>query len=104
MLGMINFHRVLFNLMFFLLTSAALPGLQPSTILFDCITLWLTNILAPFGDTPDREEALALGEEIGRFLGHTGQQVLTRIMGLILLALAAEFLVTGIKGAFNMGS
>ena len=46
--------------------------------------------------------AMALGEEIGRFLGHTGQQILTRIMGLILLALAAEFLVTGIKGAFHL--
>jgi multiple antibiotic resistance protein len=46
--------------------------------------------------------AMVLGEQIGRFLGHTGQQVLTRVMGLILLALAAEFLVTGIQGAFHL--
>ena len=53
---------------FLRLTSAAPAELQPSTVLFDCITLWLTNILAPFGDKPDREEALALGEKEGRRL------------------------------------
>lgn len=46
--------------------------------------------------------AMALAEEIGRFLGHTGQQVLTRVMGLILLALSIEFLVVGIQGAFHL--
>jgi multiple antibiotic resistance protein len=46
--------------------------------------------------------AMALAEQIGRFLGHTGQQVLTRVMGLILLALSIEFLVVGIKGAFHL--
>ena len=46
--------------------------------------------------------AMALAEEIGRFLGHTGQQVLTRVMGLILPALSIEFLVVGIQGAFHL--
>jgi multiple antibiotic resistance protein len=46
--------------------------------------------------------AMALAEQIGRFLGHTGQQVLTRVMGLILLALSIEFLVVGIQGAFHL--
>jgi multiple antibiotic resistance protein len=46
--------------------------------------------------------AMALAEEIGRFLGHTGQQVLTRVMGLILLAISIEFLVVGIQGAFHL--
>jgi adenosylcobinamide kinase/adenosylcobinamide-phosphate guanylyltransferase len=32
-----------------------------STVLFDCLTLWLTNLLAPMGDEPDREEAMNLG-------------------------------------------
>ena len=45
--------------------------------------------------------AMALAEQIGRFLGHTGQQVLTRVMGLILLAISIEFLVVGIQGAFR---
>ena len=48
--------------------------------------------------------AMALAEQIGRFLGHTGQQVLTRVMGLILLALSIEFLVVGIQGAFHLTS
>ncbi len=52
-----------------------------------CMLLWL---------------AMSLAGEIGRFLGHTGQQLLTRIMGLILLALSIEFLTTGIKQVFNL--
>ena len=50
------------------LTSAAPSKTRPSTVLFDCITLWLTNLLMPFGDKPNREEALALGEKEGRRL------------------------------------
>ncbi|MCK5735467.1 MAG: bifunctional adenosylcobinamide kinase/adenosylcobinamide-phosphate guanylyltransferase [Spirochaetaceae bacterium] len=53
---------------FLKMTSDALLGTTPSTVLFDCITLWLTNILAPFGDEPNREEALVLGEKEGRHL------------------------------------
>lgn len=34
----------------------------PGTVLFDCVTLWLTNLLAPMGDSPDRTEAFTLGE------------------------------------------
>ncbi|HIJ39629.1 MAG TPA: MarC family protein, partial [Deltaproteobacteria bacterium] len=46
--------------------------------------------------------AMFLAERIARILGHTGQQVLTRIMGLILLALAIEFIVVGITQAFHL--
>ena len=46
--------------------------------------------------------AMFLGERIAKILGHTGQQVLTRIMGLILLALAIEFIVVGITQAFHL--
>lgn len=46
--------------------------------------------------------AMFLAERISRILGHTGQQVLTRIMGLILLALAIEFIVVGITQAFHL--
>ncbi len=53
---------------FVTMTSGALSGDSTSTVLFDCITLWLTNLLAPFGDTPNREEALSLGEKEGRRL------------------------------------
>ncbi len=37
---------------------------------------------------------------IVRFLGQTGVNVVTRIMGLILGALGIEFIITGIRGAF----
>ena len=33
----------------------------PVTVLLDCITLWLTNLLTPMGDEPNRVEALELG-------------------------------------------
>ncbi len=35
-----------------------------------------------------------------RLLGQTGINVITRIMGLLLMALGIEFIVTGIKGIF----
>ena len=50
-----------------------------------CLVLWV---------------AMALAEEIGRRLGTTGRQILTRVMGLILLAIAIDFLVVGIRHAF----
>ena len=34
---------------------------QPSTVLLDCITMWLTNLLMPLGEDPDRDEALETG-------------------------------------------
>ena len=33
----------------------------PATVLLDCLTLWLTNLLAPLGDEPDRVRALETG-------------------------------------------
>ena len=45
---------------------------------------------------------MILAEQIGRLLGHTGQLILTRVMGLILLALSIDFLVVGIQGAFHL--
>jgi len=35
-----------------------------------------------------------------RLLGQTGINVITRIMGLLLMALGIEFIVTGIKSIF----
>lgn len=44
--------------------AACFPGsitkAGAATVLFDCLTLWLTNLLAPFGDEPDRESAMKL--------------------------------------------
>lgn len=36
-----------------------------------------------------------------RLLGQTGINVITRIMGLLLMALGIEFIVTGIKALFG---
>jgi len=47
--------------------SDAVSGV--STVVVECLTLWLTNILSPLGDEPDRNEAMRLGErEAGRLL------------------------------------
>lgn len=46
---------------------ASAAGAQ--TILLDCITSWLTNLIAPLGDEPNRSEVFQLGEmEVGRLI------------------------------------
>ena len=41
-------------------------------------------------------------KKIKRYMGDVGVNVMTRIMGLILIALGAEFIITGIKGSFSL--
>ncbi|WP_438748545.1 MarC family protein [Pararhizobium sp. O133] len=43
--------------------------------------------------------ALVIAERIDRFLGVTGRAILTRLLGVILAALAVQFVVDGIKSA-----
>jgi multiple antibiotic resistance protein len=58
--------------------QAALVG-----IIFVCLVLtWLVFVLA---------------ERIDRFLGHTGRSILTRLLGVILAALAVQFVADGIR-------
>jgi multiple antibiotic resistance protein len=45
---------------------------------------------------------LRLGERVLIRLGRTGIRVLTRIMGLILAAVAVQFVISGIKEAFSL--
>ncbi|HET9297456.1 MAG TPA: MarC family protein [Candidatus Binatia bacterium] len=45
---------------------------------------------------------LRIGENLLRRLGKTGIRVLTRIMGLILAAVAVQFVLSGIKEAFGI--
>ncbi|MEW5736590.1 MAG: MarC family protein [Thermodesulfobacteriota bacterium] len=52
-----------------------------------CAILWISMLLA---------------DHIGRILGTTGQQILKRIMGLILLAMAVEFIVAGVGETFRL--
>ncbi|MCF3638691.1 MarC family protein [Rhizobium sp. TRM95111] len=44
--------------------------------------------------------SLVVAERIDRFLGMTGRAILTRLLGVILAALAVQFVVDGVKSAF----
>ncbi len=48
--------------------------------------------------------SMVLASEIGKVLGHNGLKVVSRIMGLILLAVAVDFLIVGIRQAFDLPS
>ncbi|HTP40524.1 MAG TPA: MarC family protein [Steroidobacteraceae bacterium] len=45
---------------------------------------------------------LCLGERMVSRFGHTGIRVLTRLMGLLLAAVAMQFVITGVKEAFGL--
>ena len=44
--------------------------------------------------------SLIIAERIDRFLGNTGRAILTRLLGVILAALAVQFVVDGVKSVF----
>ena len=46
--------------------------------------------------------ALVIADRIDRFLGNTGRAILTRLLGVILAALAVQFVVDGVKSAFGI--
>ncbi|KQS73012.1 MarC family transcriptional regulator [Rhizobium sp. Leaf371] len=46
--------------------------------------------------------ALVIAERIDRFLGQTGRAILTRLLGVILAALAVQFVVDGVTSAFAL--
>jgi multiple antibiotic resistance protein len=46
--------------------------------------------------------ALRSATTIARFLRESGMRVFTRVMGLILAAIAVQFILTGIKDAFHL--
>ncbi len=45
---------------------------------------------------------LFLADRLDRFLGVTGRAILTRLLGVILAALAAQFVIDGAKSALNL--
>jgi multiple antibiotic resistance protein len=45
---------------------------------------------------------LQLAEKLDRFLGVTGRAILTRLLGVILAALSVQFVVDGVRAAFNL--
>ncbi|KQV34365.1 MULTISPECIES: MarC family protein [unclassified Rhizobium] len=46
--------------------------------------------------------SLVVAERIDRFLGVTGRAILTRLLGVILAALAVQFVVDGVRSAFSI--
>ncbi|ASY56653.1 MarC family protein [Sinorhizobium sp. CCBAU 05631] len=46
--------------------------------------------------------ALVIADRIDRFLGVTGRAILTRLLGVILAALAVQFVVDGVRSAFQI--
>lgn len=46
--------------------------------------------------------ALVIAERIDRLLGVTGRAILTRLLGVILAALAVQFVVDGVRSAFQV--
>jgi len=47
--------------------------------------------------------AFLLAQPLSKFMGQTVSSMLTRIFGILLAALAAQFVVDGIKNAFHLG-
>jgi multiple antibiotic resistance protein len=45
---------------------------------------------------------LLLAEKLDRFLGVTGRAILTRLLGVLLAALSVQFVVDGVRSAFNL--
>jgi multiple antibiotic resistance protein len=72
--------------------SGQAHGLLESGVVYGSIVL--TGIVSFF--------ALRVGEPLLGRLGKTGIRVVTRVMGLILAAVAAQFVLSGVKEAFGM--
>ena len=69
------------------LLSGSMPGLAGQASLVGIIALCLGLTFAVF----------LLAERIDGVLGHTGRSILTRLLGVILAALAVQFVADGIK-------
>jgi multiple antibiotic resistance protein len=69
------------------LLSGTMPGVTGHAVLVGIITLCIGLTFLVF----------VLAERVDRFLGETGRSILTRLLGVILAALAVQFVADGIK-------
>jgi multiple antibiotic resistance protein len=74
------------------LLSGTFIGALDRTLLIVVIGLILLGLYA----------ILLIAERLDRFLGVTGRAILTRLLGVILAALSVQFVVDGIRAAFNL--
>jgi multiple antibiotic resistance protein len=75
-----------------ILLAGSLPGTVDRMQLIGVIAVNLGLVFA----------ALVISERLDRLLGVTGRAILTRLLGVILAALAAQFVVDGIKSALKI--
>ncbi|MCJ9668582.1 MarC family protein [Neorhizobium sp. BETTINA12A] len=74
------------------LLSGTLPGILDRALLIGVIALIMLLVYA----------TLLVAERLDRFLGVTGRAILTRLLGVILAALSVQFVVDGVRSAFNL--
>ncbi|WP_037087016.1 MarC family protein [Neorhizobium vignae] len=74
------------------LLSGTLPGALDRALLIGVIALIMLVVYA----------TLLVAERLDRFLGVTGRAILTRLLGVILAALSVQFVVDGVRSAFNL--
>jgi multiple antibiotic resistance protein len=74
------------------LLSGGFDGPGPKAVLIGIIFVCLALTYLVF----------VLAERVDRFLGHTGRSILTRLLGVILAALAVQFVADGIKALTAM--
>ena len=76
-----------------MLLSARADGLVPSLVVLGALAAVLLVMLA----------CLLAAGPIMRLLGHKMEAMLTRLLGVVLAALAAQFIIDGIKQSFGLG-
>ncbi|TCV65486.1 multiple antibiotic resistance protein [Neorhizobium sp. R1-B] len=74
------------------LLAGAFPGPLDRTLLIGVIALIMGLVYV----------TLLVAERLDRFLGVTGRAILTRLLGVILAALSVQFVLDGVRSAFNL--
>ncbi|MEM1688998.1 MAG: MarC family protein [Candidatus Hadarchaeales archaeon] len=75
------------------------PGVMATTVIFSQETGYLVTSLASLAALFLSFLILVLSKEIARLLGETGVEIASRVIGVLLGAIAIEFIASGIKEA-----
>ena len=76
-----------------LLLVSQYNGLDRGFVIFGALLLVLLLTLG----------ALLAAGPLMRIIGNKGEAVITRLLGVLLAALAAQFVIDGVKTSFNLG-